>query len=82
MDMITRIELFARTVPAPMGCNDGFHWFSGPEIDLFDVDDFAAAFHLNVSDIDMETIKTVQDAVNNNYGGSRYVEVTFEKTEQ
>ena len=76
------ITLSHRSVPAPAGCNDGWTWFADPETDTFSARDYAEAFHLNVNDIDQQSIKSVQDAVNNNYGGTRWIEVTYEKTDE
>ena len=75
------ITLSYRSVPAPQGCFDGWTWFADPETDTFDAHDYAEVFRLNVHDIDPQTIKSVQDAVNNNYGGTRWIEVTYEKTD-
>ena len=76
------IVLSHRSVPAPQGCADGLYWYADPETDTFSPSDYAEAFHLNVNDIDPQTIKSVQDAVNNNFGGTRWVEVTHENTEE
>ena len=76
------ITLSHRSVPAPAGCNDGWTWFASPDTDTFSPSDYAEAFHLNVHDIDQQTVKSVQDAINNNFGGTRWIEVTHENTEE
>ena len=77
------ITLSYRSVPAPTdGFFDGWTWFADSETDTFDAHDYAEAFRLNVHDIDPQTIKSVQDAVNNNFGGTRWIEVTHENTEE
>lgn len=75
------ITLSYRSVPAPQGCDDGLHWYADPQTDTFIPGDYAEKLHLNVYDIDQQSIKSVQDAVNNNYGSTRWIEVTFEKTD-
>ena len=81
MNRVTNlITLSYRSVPAPAGCNDGLTWFASPDTDTFTPGDYAEAFRLNVHDIDQQSIKSVQDAVNNNFGGTRWIEVTYEKT--
>ena len=75
------ITLSYRSVPDPTGCFDGLAWFASPDTDLFSPGDYAEAFRLNVNDIDQQSIKSVQDAVNKNYGGTRWIEVTYEKTD-
>lgn len=76
------VTLSYRSVPAPAGCNDGWTWFASPETDTFSASDYAEAFSLNVHDIDAQTIKSVQDAVNNNFGGTRWIEVSYELTDE
>jgi hypothetical protein len=76
------ITLSYRSVPAIAVDLSCWTWFASPDTDTFDAHDYAEAFHLNVHDIDQQSIKSVQDAVNNNFGGTRWIEVTFEKTDE
>ena len=82
MNHVTRvtnlITLSYRSVPSPQGRNDGWTCFVGPYTDTFSPRDYAEVFSLNVHDIDAQTIKSVQDAVNNNFGGTSWIEVTHE----
>ena len=76
------ITLSYRSVPATAVVLCGWTWFAGPDTDLFSPRDYAEAFSLNVNDIDQQSIKSVQNAVNNNFGGTRWIEVTHEKTDE
>ncbi len=70
------INLLFRTVSNPdLG---GWIFSVDPQTDTFDAHDYAEAYNINVNEIDVETIKCVSDAVNNNYGGTRWIEVTHE----
>jgi len=79
--MKNSIALSFRSVPATAVDLGGWIWYADPETDTFWAHDYAEAYNINVHDIDPETIKCVQDAVNNNYGGTHWIEVTHEKTE-
>jgi len=71
------INLSFRTVSNPdLG---GWIFFVDPQTDTFDAHDYAEAYNINVNEIDVETIKCVSDAVNNNFGGSNWIEVTHEE---
>ena len=71
------INLSFRTVLNPdFG---GWIFSVDPQTDTFDAHDYAEAYNINVNDIDVETIKCVSDAVNNNFGGSNWIEVTHEE---
>ena len=77
--MKTTITLSYRLIAVPKSWN-GFTWIADPQHDYaFDAYDYAEAYNLDAHDIDVETIKCVQDAVNNNFGGTRWIEVTHEK---
>ena len=57
---------------------DGFNYFVAPSEDAFDAAGYAEAYGLDSRDFDEQTLKSVNDAINNNYGNSTRVRVDHE----